>query len=270
VSESYFVCATPRTGSSLLLGLLASTGLAGRPESYFRDQDEDEWARRWGVAGPADPAFDYRAFVAAARTAGTTPNGVFGAKLMWGTLDELVGKLAPARTGADLAVLREAFGPVRFVYLHRADALAQAVSWVRAEQTRTWWAGDPAGTDREPCYDAARITELLATIAEHNAAWRAWFHRYAVEPYELTYEDLTADPTGSTRAVLGFLGLDPDAGHPITARHRRQADGLNADWMTRYRAASTAGAVDGLLPGGEGGRVSGDGGGVRPTPEGEQ
>ena len=41
---SYLICATPRTGSSLLCGLLDSTGVAGHPESWFRRQDEREFA----------------------------------------------------------------------------------------------------------------------------------------------------------------------------------------------------------------------------------
>ena len=236
MTGSYFVCATPRTGSSLLLGLLESTGLAGRPEAYFRHPDERMWARRWGIPGPDHRAFDYGEFVRAARAAGTSANGVFGAKLMWGTLDEVVAKLAPGTTGADLAVLTAAFGRTRFVYLRRADELAQAVSWLRAEQTRTWWAGDPGGTGAAPRYDEAGITALLDTVAEHNAAWRAWFTAYGVTPYETTYEQLTADLTGTTRGVLTHLGLDPDAARVIEPRHRRQADRLNDEWMARYRA----------------------------------
>jgi LPS sulfotransferase NodH len=50
---SYFVCATPRTGSSLLLGLLESTGVAGRPQAYFREPDEPLWADRWRSGEPS-------------------------------------------------------------------------------------------------------------------------------------------------------------------------------------------------------------------------
>ena len=32
---SYLVCATPRSGSTLLCHLLDETGLAGHPEEYF-------------------------------------------------------------------------------------------------------------------------------------------------------------------------------------------------------------------------------------------
>jgi trehalose 2-sulfotransferase len=35
--------------------------------------------------------------------------------------------------------------------------------------------------------------------------------------------------------VLGFLGLGLPAGREITARHRRLADELNAQWIERYR-----------------------------------
>jgi LPS sulfotransferase NodH len=47
----YLLCGTPRTGSTLLCNLLASTGVAGRPESYFREPDEPMWAKRFGVSG---------------------------------------------------------------------------------------------------------------------------------------------------------------------------------------------------------------------------
>ncbi len=42
--RSYVLCGTPRTGSTLLCSLLCSTGVLGRPESYFREPDEVAWA----------------------------------------------------------------------------------------------------------------------------------------------------------------------------------------------------------------------------------
>jgi len=48
--RSYVLCGTPRTGSTLLCGLLRSTGVLGRPESYFREPDEVAWAARFGLA----------------------------------------------------------------------------------------------------------------------------------------------------------------------------------------------------------------------------
>ncbi|SCF24822.1 Stf0 family sulfotransferase [Micromonospora mirobrigensis] len=241
--DAYFVCATPRTGSSLLLGLLESTGVAGRPQAYFRTPDEPLWADRWGLHRDPDGGVDHRDFLAAALATGRTGNGVFGAKLMWGTPAELVARLATVHPDShgDLALLERAFGRVRFVHLRRADPLAQAVSWLRAEQTGRWFVGGngeisgAAGGGGAARYDRAAIDGLLATIAAHDAAWRDWFDRHGVRPHPVRYEELAADPVGVTLGVLDFLGLDLPAGRAVTPAHRRQADALNAAWIARHR-----------------------------------
>lgn len=80
--DSYLICTTPRTGSTLLCGLLASTTVAGQPESYFREPDEQLWADRWDLARSSDGAFERADFVRAALAAGSTDNGVFAARIM--------------------------------------------------------------------------------------------------------------------------------------------------------------------------------------------
>lgn len=245
-ADAYFICATPRTGSSLLLGLLDSTGVAGHPQAYFRAPDETLYAERWGLPHGGQGALDYGDFVRAALAEGRTGNGVFGAKVMWGTLEEVLGKLAPVHPGlaADpLALLTRAFGRIRFVYLRRDDTLAQAVSWLRAEQTGTWYVGGhgeigstaPIGGGL-PAYDPARIGELVRTIDDHNTAWRQWFAAAGVRPLAVRYEELHADMVGTVGAILAFLGRPLPAGRTLTAHHRRQVDRLNAEWIERYRA----------------------------------
>lgn len=245
--DSYFVCGTPRTGSSLLLGLLESTGVVGRPQAYFREPDESLWAERWRVPRSADGGFDYAEYVRAALAAGRTGNGVFGAKLMWGTLDELVAKLGgvfPDLAGDDARLLERAFGRTGFVFLRRADVVAQAVSWLRAEQTGTWYIGGNgeigggAGTGEPPCFDAGRIGRLVEVIGEHNMAWEAWFASAGVRPHRVSYEELDADMAGVTLGILGFLGFDVPDGRVIVSRHERQADELSARWIERYRLES--------------------------------
>jgi trehalose 2-sulfotransferase len=63
-TTSYLVCGTPRSGTSLLCGLLAGTGVAGHPEEYFWRDDVPFWSRRWGVSGFAEYL---RAAIAAGR-----------------------------------------------------------------------------------------------------------------------------------------------------------------------------------------------------------
>jgi len=235
---SYLICATPRTGSTLLCGLLRSTGVAGRPESYFRLPDESSWADRWRLARGHGGGCDYRDYVAAAVAEGSTDNGVFGARVMWRTLEEMVAKLGvvyPDRAGADLELLTAAFGRTRFVHLWREDTVAQAVSWVRAEQMHYWQQGDTAAPGRDPYFDPEQIRSMVQTIAENNAAWRDWFTRIGVWPYQVRYEALAADMAGVTRGILNFLGLKLPRGRRIVPGHRRQADGINEEWIARYR-----------------------------------
>src|SRR4051812_29634736 len=107
----YLVCATPRSGSTLLCRALGATGVAGRPEEYFqarpaprrppappdyfadasgidldgllgRDHPEPEAPEYSSLAGVGD----YREHIVRSLGRGTTDNGVFGAKIMWGHL----------------------------------------------------------------------------------------------------------------------------------------------------------------------------------------
>ncbi len=228
------LCATPRTGSSLLCSLLASTGVAGRPESYFREPDQHTWAGRFGVPVAADGDFDYADFVGGALRFGSTANGVFAARVMWGTMHLLLDGLDRRRTArGDLEVLEDAFGPLRFVHLTRRDVVAQAVSWARAEQSGYWQPGDEARA--EVRFDFNLIDSLVSTIHEHNAAWRTWFSSAAVTPLDVSYEALGSDPAGTVSNILTFIGAEPPRGWTPTSPHERQADALNADWIQRYR-----------------------------------
>jgi len=238
--DSYLICATPRTGSSLLCGLLDSSGVAGHPESYFRQPSEQEYAARWGIVSSSDGAFSYADYVRAAMAEGTTGNGVFAARIMWGTLDELVARLRPLYPGmagaSDLELLNRAFGRTRFVYLRRGDVVAQAVSLLRAEQTDVWHdtAGENSEPVREPYFDFGRIEGLVREIEGDNLAWQRWFGSAGVQPHLVRYEELEVAPVEIALGVLGFLGLELAPGRQVVVRHKRLADELNAAWIDGY------------------------------------
>jgi LPS sulfotransferase NodH len=241
---AYLLCSTPRTGSTLLCGLLESTGVAGHPASYFRRPDQDAFAAQWVIPSPSDAGSGYADFLEAALAAGTTDNGVFGARIMWGTLDELVGRLCtvfPDIAGDDLDLLNHAFARPRFVYLRRHDVLGQAVSLLRAEQTDVWHNADgsePQQRRQDPLYDFERIRKMIRTLEEDNTAWREWFAAAGVRPYAVVYEDLEADQEAATRGILEFLELELPPGQTIVGRHKRLRDQLSAEWVERYRAES--------------------------------
>lgn len=236
------MCATPRTGSTLLCGLLASAGVAGRPESYFRRQGQHGYAVQWDIAGSPDGGFRYADYVRAALAAGRTGNGVFAARVMWETMEEVVGELgtmSPALSGRSASLLARAFGDVRFIYLRRVDIVAQAVSLLRAEQTNVWH--DPVQATRtEPDHDAQfdfdQIHQRVQMIDQHNSAWQGWFSSVGIEPFPVLYEELAADPAGITHRVLDFVGLELPPGRELVVQHRRLADELSTRWIARYQA----------------------------------
>jgi len=222
--------------------LLASAGVAGRPESYFRRQGQQDYAVQWGISRSPDGGFRYADYVRAALAAGRTDNGVFAARMMWETLEEVVGELGmmnPDLSGDGIGLLARAFGRVRFVYLRRDDVVAQAVSLLRAEQTGVWH--DPVQTTRaEPGhgaqFDFDQVHQRVQMIGQHNSAWQEWFSAAGIEPFAVLYEELAADPAGITRRILDFLGLDLPPGRELLVQHRRLADELSAQWTARYEA----------------------------------
>ena len=111
-AEAYLLCGTPRTGSTLLCALLKSTGVAGIPESYFREPDEPTLATQWGITRTGDGTFSDADYVRAAFNAGRTENGVFGVRVMWGSMVPLVDRLRvvfPNEGGNPLGLLERAF-----------------------------------------------------------------------------------------------------------------------------------------------------------------
>jgi trehalose 2-sulfotransferase len=230
--SSYFVCGTPRCGSWLLCGLLTSTGVAGRPHEWFWRETEDANRRAWGVSG-------FPEYLARVREAGTTPNGVFGSKLMWAQVEGLLARLEEAGESAPhAALIAQDFPNPRFIWIQREDLAAQAVSWAKAIQTGRWHHWDTASPLGAPVYSREEIDALAAEVAAGNAAWRAWFADNDIEPLAVRFEDVIADPAAVTRDALEFLGIEAD-GVSIAELTVRSSDPLNEEWLDRYRASAT-------------------------------
>jgi LPS sulfotransferase NodH len=235
MSRSYLLCATPRTGSTLLCSLLASTSVLGRPESYFREPDEAAWAKGFGLSMDGPRVFDYAAFVTAVRRVGTTANGVFAARVMWGSLQRILDGLVKRPGESDVETLGRTFGRLTFVHLRRADTIAQAVSWCRAEQTGFWQDGDTSVGS--PTFDVNQLKYFMATIGEHNAGWQRWFAHQQIQPLAITYEELVQDPRSTVGQIADLLRVRiPDRWRPDPPQ-RKQADELNAEWTTALRSA---------------------------------
>jgi LPS sulfotransferase NodH len=170
-------------------------------------------------------------------TAGTTANGVFGAKVMWGYMEDVLAKLAALTGGEGLqghTLLCRWFPNLHYVWITRRDRVAQAVSWSRAIQSRRWYAGDRRhGEDVPVEFSFHHIDHLVKEIDAHELAWSEFFDRSGVAPLHVIYEALEQNMKTTVVTVLRFLGIDP-AGVRIEPRTTRLRDTLNEEWGKEY------------------------------------
>ena len=252
-SKAYLVCATPRSGSTLLCEMLRETGGAGEPLEHFeilrqpachasrastsRDLDAPTCSscwRRWRPGRPSDETA--RGLVGAhpgAREA--RRNGVWGGKIMWGQ-----SRTRRART--------------------RAGRAAPTPTWTRccvSCSTIPSSSSSPAATRRHRrCRCGARCRPRAGAPARRRAPipWPTSSRRSTIsslssrptsglervvrrararKPIHVTYDRLDAAPGHAVEVVLHALGL-PDSAVAVP-RLSRQRDDLSAAWIERYR-----------------------------------
>lgn len=262
---SYLVCATPRSGSTLLCHALADTGVAGRPEEYF------EALRRSGLPRRPHEYFDrerhaniverlafrempdgaaqpnplwhpetYDRYLDWALSEGTTSNGVFGAKLMWGYLGDFAEMLRGIDGMAGLAIpdlLARAFPGLRYIQITRRDKVRQAVSLWKAVQTQAWKREPGAGVQEpsaELIFSFRAINYLVRLLTAHDASWDAYFLGLGYEPLKLTYEELAESTDAVVRRTLAHLGIPAPAEFELPApKLTVQADAVSEEWVRR-------------------------------------
>lgn len=252
--KSYLVCASQRSGSTLLVESLAATGVAGRPQEFFQYFTSSSLApqpREWfagvddpeilNLLDPVDPGVvDDREFGAwrdDVLAAGRSDNGVWGGKLMWNQVPLLIARTRVG-SGSLRTALTELLGeePL-FVHVYREDVVPQAVSMWRAVQTRIWRDGhgpefDP-GRDERAEYHARGIAHLAGILQEQERQWRAWFAREDIKAVEVGFRRLTSESTAVTAEVLDRLGLDPALAPPPPLKP--QSNSRSREWVDRYR-----------------------------------
>jgi len=241
--KSYILCATPRTGSTLLCDLLAATKQCGAPDSFFMANVDPHWRKVWGMpteGDPADPAY-CAAMLLGAVTAGKGGTDIFGLRLMQSdlpALSALIGRVHPG-LGSDRARLEAAFGEVLYIHLSRVDKLAQAISLVKAQQTGLWHIA-PDGTEVErlappadPVYDFDRIARQLEELDAYDAAWTDWFAANGIAPLTVGYESLAAKPEEQLARICARLGVP--APEDVKANLGKLADAISRDWIDRFR-----------------------------------
>jgi trehalose 2-sulfotransferase len=230
---SYFVCCTPRSGSTLLCELLKSSGICGDADEYFSVPREPRFATVWGVT-------NFQDYLREALVRGTTANGVFGAKLIWSQfMYPLVERLRIVY-GLDSVnereVLEQVFPNLRYLFITRRDKARQAVSLFRARETFAWRSFEQPRTPVEEVrFDPAEIDRLMAIVAHDEGLWQQFFEAQGIELFHVAYEELIEDPEGKAMEILAYLGIEiPDNFVFGPGRLEKQGDAISEGWVETY------------------------------------
>lgn len=253
--DSYVICTSPRSGSTLLCQLLAATGVAGNPGSHFHRPSISAWLNSFELApDDAMPERDVLASIFRAAIAkGSLDTGMFGLRLQRASFEFFTRKMAVLHPGFtnDVERFRAAFGRTLFIHLTRFDKVEQAISYVKAHQTGLWHAA-PDGTELErmsppqdPVYDPDAIREKMREVKAFDRDWEHWFAAEGIDPFRVTYEGLSADPLETLCQVLNELGLDRRVASGVKPGVAKLADETSRAWQARFRSefSITSGSV---------------------------
>lgn len=243
--RTWVLASLPRSGSTLLGRLLEDTGRVGVPKEWLNPMQVRDFEARlapspWARArhrllvGPLVPLAGrlpwsderLRAYLERVRARRTGEGGWFALKIHH---HHLVRWFGPQGDG-----IWTALHPTAWLRIRRRDRVAQAVSWLRAQQTGQW--ADWQRPWGRPVYHGGLLRRRLAEIDAHERGWDAFFGRAGLTPETIWYEDLVADRAAAVRRALAALGV-PDADQvpvpaPTTAP---QADATSAAWSARLR-----------------------------------
>lgn len=266
---SYLICATPRSGSTLLCEALDNTGLAGHPKEYFEALKETGLPRRPGeyfeglehrtileLLGDysrlddeyGEPRFwdgsGYAKYLARVRKEGTTPNGVFGAKMMWGYFGDFIANVRQIPAYREMAVhniLATLFPNLHYIWVTRRDKVRQAVSLWKAIQTWTWKHDGHAALANAPAHEELvfhfeAIDHLVQRLNAHEKAWQRYFARCGVQPFTVVYEELSSSYEATSLNILRYLHIPVPRNLKFGKRHmNQQANALSEEWVRRYK-----------------------------------
>lgn len=251
--QSYIICCTPRSGSTLLAAGLSATNRAGYPHERFPPQTGLEATAinldRWITQLPEGIAYDIEAdfrYIQNILESDSTDNGVFGVKIHWFQFSDAAKRLEHYLKYRDLShsgTLDAALPKLQYIWLRRNDKIDQAISWFKAIMTNRWHqpsgASGEANQSKLPTpleYNFERIRTYLSALRSQDNAWKYYFRSNNIEPLIVDYDELTSNYAGSIKCVLEFLGLLDDSlvtGAPLLSK---LADETSIDFRRRFDA----------------------------------
>jgi LPS sulfotransferase NodH len=238
LQKSYIVCSTGRSGSTLLCKTLEKLGSCGNPEEFFHNEQVKKIKQKNDI--------DYFVYYCnSILEKGTTKNGIFGMKMHWWQLVDflrLARQLSAFQDKQDLEILNAIFPELKFIYIWRRNMAQQAISTVKALQTKQWVnpiENVETKTQQQSLHKQKLIFQPLKiyrweqSFEDQNQRWRNFFKNNLLKHYELVYEDFVPAFDREMANVLAYLDLEL-SNDKIEMATQKQANEIDRQFLQRY------------------------------------
>lgn len=195
--KSYIICSQPRSGTHLLRSLLKGLCVGNPiellgylhttdPDSNFYLKDLDSIYKTCSEGDICGATFHWNQFI----------NGMNRLRKLTGEQDQ-----------SDFELLNDIFPNLHFIHLYRMNKIKQAISLVKAKQSRPYRI---AGRIEEwsPEYQPRWIRQAIVDYAAWEVGWQEFFAKHNIIPHFVTYEFLCEDKVNSISNLLDFLGIE--------------------------------------------------------------
>jgi len=212
------ICATERSGSTLLCEDMRATRRLGRPHEYFIPILEK--------TAPAD--FSKTLADTEARFA-ARDRGVFSVKVMMSYLPDIEAGFAasgwPGGHGSGIPYPRflDRFREAHWIWIRRRDTASQAVSREMARQTGVTHAIQDTSKpffvrrglirhddtyNRQAQVDLDRVIAEIDRIEAENLSWQAFFDEAGIAPFVIEYEDILEPRRETLHSIAEYCEVE--------------------------------------------------------------
>lgn len=139
----------------------------------------------------------------------------------------------------DYTTLFKIFPNIKFIYLHRIDKIAQAVSLEKAIQSEQWCIHHSNKKEQKNVrYNQKRIEQNIKNLYLADSEWSRFYQLNRINPVYITYEELKKDPIPQINKICQLLNIEtPQNIETVlnsTALPKRQSNQINREWIERF------------------------------------
>lgn len=245
IHQSYIVCSTGRSGSTLLCKTLKNLKCCGNPAEYFHHNETKKLQLK-------DDPEKFINYCNSVLHQGLTSNGIFGIKMHWWQMYDFlkIAKKSPLfENKKDLEILNAIFPNLKFIYISRQDIIAQAVSTTIALTTKVWEKSANNNSIKETKkekklsiknrsikFRPLKIYRWEQSFKDQNRRWKQFFEENDLEYYAVTYEKLTSSFEEEIVNILDFLNIDQTLlDQKIEMATKKQSTNINQQFIRYYK-----------------------------------